>query len=124
MCEARSKKTKQKKEKPRGQSPKDEGRGEEGKEGREGGNETQHKRAKLRENWVEGSERGEDVKVRMRVGGEETGRDCRGGKKVEEKSARTKKGRMRTAGQGGREVGGGKGGRVTQKKGRGTSPCG
>lgn len=80
-----------------------------------GGNETQHKRVKLRENWVEGSERGEVEKVRMRVGGEETGRDCRGEKKVE-KSVRTKKGRMRTAGQGGREVGGGEGGRVTQKK--------
>lgn len=38
--------------------------------------------------------------------------------------ARTKEGRMRTAGQGRREVGGGKGGEK-QKKGRGgASPCG
>lgn len=56
---------KKKKKNPWGQSPKDGGRGEDGKEGRKGGgNETQPERAKLRENWVEESERGRRDDVR------------------------------------------------------------
>lgn len=55
----------------------------------------QHKSVKLRKNWVEESERGEDEKMRMR---EEERKLAKGEKKVEERRAWTKKQRMRTAG--------------------------